>query len=147
MDRWPHLYWAVYWIIINDKWEVLLLKRQNTGYFDGWYVFPAWHIEDWETSDEAVIREIKEEAWIDVNMEDIKPIALLQRIVDRQYFDVCYLIEKWSWKVKNAEPEKCSWVYWFSKNNLPEYMAPEIKIFLKHYFEFWEELKYYIFKK
>lgn len=151
MIRKPHLYGAVSGLIINDKWEILLQKRQNTWYFDSWYGLPWWHIEFWETSDDAIIHEIKEEIWINIKIEDIKPIAIVNKIwvnnINQQYFSLCYFIKNWSWEIVNAEPDKCSEMWWFDSENLPEYMPPEIKIFLKHYLEYGEEVKYYTLKQ
>lgn len=35
---------AVYLFMRNGN-EILLMRRQNTGYFDGWYSVPSGHVE------------------------------------------------------------------------------------------------------
>ena len=107
--RTPHLYAAVFGLFINDKWEVLLLKRQNTGYFDGGYSLPAWHVEDAELCSAAIQHEMQEEIWISITQQDLKPFHVIHRIAkDRQYFDIGYIITEWTGEIQNTEPEKCS---------------------------------------
>lgn len=149
MSRNPHLFWAVFGIIRNEKNELLFLKRQNTWYYDDHYVFPAGHIEDGETSHEAIIHELAEEIWVKITEKDITVNAILHRLSNNsiQYFDVCYLIKNREWEIKNNEPEKCSGLYRFGEENIPENITPEMKFFLDHYFKYREEMWYYTYKE
>ena len=52
---------AVYAMVVNDRKEILLLRRMNTGYRDGFYDMPAGHLEEGETLREGTIRELEEE--------------------------------------------------------------------------------------
>lgn len=61
MTRLPHLHAAVFGLIINKNDEILLLKRKNTGYYDGGYSLPAGHVEDGEFASIAIVKEMKEE--------------------------------------------------------------------------------------
>ena len=63
-------------IIINSKNEVLL------GYLDGTYQFPGGHLENDETIEECLIREVREETGLDI---DGKYEAPFYRIV---YYDI-----------------------------------------------------------
>ena len=40
---------------------ILLMRRQNSGYYDGWYTVPAGHVEAGELPVDALLREAKEE--------------------------------------------------------------------------------------
>jgi len=142
MSRHPHLYWATYWIVINENHQILLLKRQNTWYFDGWYSLPAWHIEQGELSFDSIQHELAEEIWIEVVKDDVKLIHVLHRINNqpgwsREYFDLCYVIKTWKWDIVNNEPEMCSWIFWFDIKSLPEHMWPENRLFIDTYAENW----------
>ena len=53
-------------ILINEKNQVLLMKRCNTGYMDNMYAFVSGHLEENESLSDAIIRESKEEINIDI---------------------------------------------------------------------------------
>ena len=48
-------------VLLNDKGQVLLQKRCNTGYMDGKYGLVAGHLEKDESLVDGIIREAKEE--------------------------------------------------------------------------------------
>jgi ADP-ribose pyrophosphatase YjhB (NUDIX family) len=50
---------AVYLVLENELEEVLLLKRQNTGYRDGYYSLIAGHVEEKEKPSKAVSEKLK----------------------------------------------------------------------------------------
>ncbi len=62
---------AVYMILEKDN-KILLGRRQNTGYYDGWYGLPAGHIEVKELPMIAGVREAKEELGIDLDIKDLQ---------------------------------------------------------------------------
>ena len=86
----PEFYAAVYWIIKNEKWEILFWKRCNTWYMNGYHQLPAWHIEWYETYFEALKREMSEEIWIDIQEIDTELVHICHRITkkERVYFDI-----------------------------------------------------------
>jgi len=130
-----HLYAACYAIILNEKWEVLLNQRKNTGYFDGWWTLIAWHIEPWELASECMIREIREESWLEVTKKMIEQHYVIHRIIkdSREYFDVSFIVKWWVWTPIITEPEKCTAVKRFALDDLPEYMPQENRVFLDAY--------------
>lgn len=59
-------------IIINDKKEILVLKRgPKSRSFPGFWNFPGGGVENDETIEEAAVRELKEETGLDVHEEDL----------------------------------------------------------------------------
>ena len=56
----------------NNKKQVLLALRKNTGYNDGEYELPGGHVEEGEDLFQAMIREAKEELNIELKREDLK---------------------------------------------------------------------------
>ncbi|MDR2411991.1 MAG: NUDIX domain-containing protein [Holosporales bacterium] len=69
---------AVYLVLENAK-GVLLLKRHNTGYRDGFYSLVAGHIEPGESPSEALIREAFEEAGLLLPAEDLELRHIMTR--------------------------------------------------------------------
>ena len=56
--------WA---IIIDDDKKILLVKRSSDKkLFPNAWSFPGGKLEEWESLDEAVVREVKEETWLDL---------------------------------------------------------------------------------
>ena len=60
-------------IIIRGHKTLLCRGKGNS-----WYYFPGGHVEFGETVEEALIRELKEEAG--VNLEIIKPIGIVENV-------------------------------------------------------------------
>jgi 8-oxo-dGTP pyrophosphatase MutT (NUDIX family) len=50
---------AVMWIALHDN-KILLTQNHR------WRELPGWHIEIWETNEEALAREMQEEWWVDI---------------------------------------------------------------------------------
>lgn len=119
--RQPTFYAAVFGIIRDTEWKILMIKRKNTGFRDGYFALPAWHIEVGETPTEAMIKELKEEVWIELTEKDIKIIHIGHRFSPqetshevRQYFSFFFEIIAYKWIPYNAEPEKSEWIYWIN---------------------------------
>lgn len=62
-------------LIINSKNEILL------GYAHKTYQFPGGHLEPGETVEEGLIREVKEETGIDIDIEKVTPFYQIKRYV------------------------------------------------------------------
>lgn len=58
-------------IIFNQEWKILVQKRSDTGRWD----LIWWKTEIPEKIEDAIIREIKEETWIE-DMENLKVIYI-----------------------------------------------------------------------
>lgn len=129
---------AVFPIIMkieNERKQVLLAKRENTGYMDGMWDFAgSGHVDENETAIQAVIRESKEELGIIVAANDVKFAHLSHRLGrngNRTYYDIYFTIENFHGKPYIAEPEKCSDLKWFNIDCLP----PDMITIRKNAFE------------
>ena len=139
---------AVYLIAINDRREILLLRRANTGYRDGYYDMPAGHLEKGETLRQSAIRELKEETGLSALEDDLEFVELLHRVStdERVYLDVFFQVKQWIGVADIMEPSKCDDLKWFSLEELPQNIVPhQLQVMQdraepRFYREIWEKL-------
>lgn len=105
--------------------KILMSKRANTGWGDGKYSVVAGHIEENETAKEAIIREAKEEAGIDIS--ELEVAHVMHRHEGDYRIDFFFTAKEWKSEPVNMEPEKCDDLSWFSLDELPENMLPYVK--------------------
>ena len=123
---------AVFLILIKNN-KILLLRRQNTGHWDGYYSLIAGHVHSAESFTKAMIREAKEETNISLTTKNLKFIHLMNRFARgnppeiRERVDIFFSATKWQGKIKNNEPNKCDDLSWFPINKLPRNTIPYIK--------------------
>jgi 8-oxo-dGTP pyrophosphatase MutT (NUDIX family) len=85
-------------IIIKDK-KILLIHRLKEG--KDYYVFPGGSIEDGETEEIALEREIKEE--LNLEIADYKKVFEIENLGRKEFY---YLINDFSGKMEIGSPEK-----------------------------------------
>jgi 8-oxo-dGTP diphosphatase len=127
------VYAAVYLVLFNDDNQVLLTKRSNTGFMDGYYGLPSGHLEQGETISEALVRESKEEVNITpINFEFMR-VNHRKASADNQrdYIDFYFITNDYEGELINLEPEKCSELKWCDVNELPDNIIPYIKDILQ----------------
>ena len=118
----------------NGKEEILLQKRKNTGYMDGYWDFSAsGHVEENESMKMATIRETKEELGIDVKIENVEPICIIHKNIGLTYYNGYFKTTKWSGEPKVNEPEKCEEIRWFNIDDLPENMIDDRIVAVQNY--------------
>ncbi|MBP7842469.1 NUDIX domain-containing protein [Candidatus Woesebacteria bacterium] len=133
---------ASYLVLMNERGQVLLLRRFNTGFKDGMYSLVAGHVDAGETFTQALVREVREEAGIVVLPEDAEVVHLMHRKSDTdgsERTDVFFVVRKWSGEITNCEPGKCDELSWFDMDNLPENMVEYIRVALGH---IWDGVRY-----
>lgn len=121
---------AVY-LIFRDGGKVLLIRRANTGYRDGWYSLPSGHLNGGETAARAAIREAKEEVGVDIDLNALRLAHTMHRFnpdpEPHERIDLAFEVLSWHGDLTNAEPEKCDDISWFSTSKLPENTIPEVR--------------------
>jgi 8-oxo-dGTP diphosphatase len=126
---------AAYVYLRRDE-QVLLQRRQNTGYMDGmWVAGAAGHVELGETAGQAAIREAREELGIRLDPEHMQPATIMQRTDGtsdpcEQRADWFFVAEVWSGTPVVREPHKCAEVAWFALTDLPAQMPEYEKVVL-----------------
>lgn len=110
----------------NGEIEVLLQKRQNTGYMDNRYdLSVSGHLEPGENASQAVVREAKEEIGIEVALEDLEFLTLVDAPAEG-YLKLFFTTKQWKGTPRIMEPEKCSELLWSPLNNLPSSFCPTL---------------------
>lgn len=120
---------AVY-CIFRDGDKILLLRRANTGYMDGFYGLPSGHLDGGEPAEVAACREAKEEAGVDIRPEDLRLVYTLHRKAqegDHERIDLFFEVKNWTGQPQNAEPHKCDELRWSAIADLPNNTIPEVQ--------------------
>ncbi|OGL36542.1 hypothetical protein A3E49_01205 [Candidatus Saccharibacteria bacterium RIFCSPHIGHO2_12_FULL_49_19] len=119
-------------ITVIDDGKVLLVKRKQTGFMDGYYATPGGHVDADETIREAAVRELKEETGLIVKEQDLKLFHILQdeNIAPKNYISFRFLVKKWRGIPRLCEPEKSEDVGFFDINNPPK-LSPYVKLDLQ----------------
>ena len=124
---------AVYGILRKGN-KILLMRRFNTGYKDGFLTLPAGHIEKDELPKETMLRELKEETGLICDFESIIGVYAMHRISSsgRTYVDYYFEILKYNGNPEIKEPGKCDHIDWYDIEDIPENTLSYIKIALNH---------------
>lgn len=124
---------AVWVMLTNEQGQVFLLKRANTGWEDGKYVIPSGHVESNESPRQAGVRELREEAGIAVDVEDLEFChVVFNKSNDgsgTERVSTFFAVRSFSGTPRINEPEKASECGWFDMHNLPEMASTNFHAF------------------
>ncbi len=108
--------------LINNENEILLSKRPKKKHLSGFWEFPGGKVEEGETPEIALIREVKEELNIDINDKCIAPLSFSE--FDYKNFQLLlllYVCRRWDGEPMSMESNKLEWV---KPNMLRAYKMP-----------------------
>lgn len=123
-------------ILLMKADKYLLIRRANTGWADGYYSLPAGHVEGNEPLTAAAVREVKEEAGIDIDPAHLQLVHVMHRSNkedDQERLDFYFLIKQWKGEPHLGEPEKSDHLGWFAVSELPENTLENVKRALEAY--------------
>jgi 8-oxo-dGTP diphosphatase len=105
--------------------EVLLARREDTGYADGMWNLPSGKLEDGEDIVSALRREVREEIDIDLPARELGSAAVVhwRGPEGDGRVGVVFSVEAdppGHGQPRNAEPGKCSALSWFPCIDLPD---------------------------
>ena len=110
-------------IIFNSKNQILITLRPEGFHLSGMWEFPGGKVENGETCEKALVREIKEETDLDINVGNLyweEKVDYSKKRV-HLFFYKCKLTEEDQPVICN-EIDDFRWVY---KNELNEFVFPE----------------------
>lgn len=121
---------TVFTVLMNEKNEILLMRRSNTGFGDGNYALPGGHVEPHETIPDAARREVMEEVGVRVKHTEIR--GVVHSNVDKEYLHFVAVAKHgdWSGKPRNMEPDQCDDMTWVPWGQWPANTLPCIRIAL-----------------
>ena len=123
-------------IILNDKNQILLSRRINR-FGEGTYCLIGGKLKNGETFEECAIRELKEEADLEVKQEDLEVINISTTITNITFLQIALLVKKYKGIPKIMEANKCDDMQFFDLDNLPELFIgtkPNIELFKANMF-------------
>jgi len=125
-------------IALNEKQEVLLVKRAQSLTRGNTYTLPGGFLDRDEDLKEGALRELKEETGYDGRIEFLFQIndSPKRPKEDRQNVDFVFIV-----KIVGGEMElnqEVTDIKWFSKESLPseENFAFDHRVIILHYFEY-----------
>lgn len=121
------------YLILVRNGKILMLRRFNTGYSDGWYSLPAGHVDEGETLTQNMCREAREEVGISLVPRDITLVHIMHRKSNDIRMDFFFTTTKKGLRPKNTEPHKADDVAWFPINQLPKNTVPYIRAAIAKY--------------
>ena len=114
--------------LINENNEVLISLRKNRKEYNGYWEYPGGKVENGETLEQALVREIKEELNLEIAKSCIAPLTFA---VDEQEMNqkilFLYVCRKWDGPLKSLIDQKIEWV---KPVNLAQYQMPHSNLFL-----------------
>jgi len=127
---------SVFMLLIDKDNNVLLIKRSNTGWMDGFYSVPAGALDGKETLLQAVIRETMEEVNVLVSEKNIQLVHTMHNMThEEEWIGSFFVARHWEGTPQVNEPEKHSEVRWVSIKNLPENIIPYVQRACNGYIE------------
>jgi SAM-dependent methyltransferase len=113
-------------LILRRGDEILLARRDGTGYADGLLNAPSGHVEDGEDVRAAVIREAHEEIGVALDPDEVRVALVMQHRAPGGRARIGWFFEAYAdtgHQPVNREPEKCSGIGWYRLDALPDDMV------------------------
>jgi len=107
--------------------KILLSRRHQTGYMDGYYSVPAGHLDGNEPVRLAAVRETFEEVGLHINPSSLTFAGVFHRHEGDERVDFFLHVREWTGEPVNAEPAKCAELRWVDVNDLPENTVPYVR--------------------
>lgn len=105
----------------------LLIRRAGTRYFPGYLSCVAGHVEKNETPAEALVREVREEVGLELDLSDLTfRNVVYRRLPDRTYVDFFFSVDQLLGVPAIREPDKISEIGYFSLDEVERETVPYI---------------------
>ena len=115
-------------VLLTKEEKFLLLKRANTSWMNGFYNFPAGHVEEGESPKQSVVRELAEELGITVLIEDVvyqQTIFRSGQNDDMARIDLVFIVERWQGD-PHVQEDTSDKTLWVDQDTFPENVVPTV---------------------
>ena len=121
--------------LVNEKNEVLISLRKNKKEYDGYWEYPGGKVEENETIELAIIREIKEEIDLEISKNCIAPLTFaVDQHGESETVLFLYICRKWDGSITSLLGQRMKWV---KPIDLAEYPMPAPNRFLNSILRDW----------
>lgn len=112
--------------LIDGDGRILLAERPKGRSMEGLWEFPGGKIEEGETPEKALIRELNEELGIDTSENCLAPFTFASHLYDEFHLLMpLYICRKWKGHIIGKENQNLKWV---KPNKLSDYPMPPADI-------------------
>lgn len=115
--------------------HILLARRHNSGYMDGYWSLVAGHVFEREPPSQAIIREVHEECGLLLAPHELQLVGSMH--LNSNPFDYCNYVYKVDLSDKiiiNNEPDKCAELSFFALDRLPEPLIDHTRYIIEQSF-------------
>ncbi|AIF48871.1 NUDIX hydrolase [Dyella japonica] len=114
-------------VILHDEGRVLLLRRRNTGWKDGYLSLPAGSHDGGEPLAAAAARELNEETGVVVEPQALRLAHLMHcrsGDSDAEWLGAFFRADAWSGEPRLMEANKHDHLGWYEAARLPDEVIP-----------------------
>ncbi len=121
--------------LVNENSEVLISLRKNKKEYDGYWEYPGGKVEEGESLEGAIIREIKEEINLEISKNCIAPLTFaVDQNRGNETILFLYVCRKWEGSVTSQLGQRLKWI---KPIDLAEYQMPAPNRFLNSILRDW----------
>lgn len=107
----PTYLYVVAGLLVDTDGRVLVQKRPQTGPMAGLWEFPGGKIEQGETPEQALVRELQEELGIDTHESCLAPAAFASEpLGDKHLLLLLFACRKWHGTAQALQADALKWV-------------------------------------
>lgn len=123
-------------VIVRDR--KVLLGYQTRGYEEPCWAFPGGKLDEGETINQAVVREVREECGLEVS--NFEFITLFEDIFENMTHVISLVVKVNSFQGEPEvlEPNKCQQWKWFGIDNIPENKTQNLSRLIDS--KYWKDL-------
>ena len=98
--------------ILKHRNKILFTKRPSNKYFGDFWEFPGGKLENDETFEIAIKRELFEELGIKIDIKNLISLDVINHSYDKRNFIIMnvFLLKKWSGVIKKKDTQDFKWI-------------------------------------